>query len=247
VLSYYVVGDWREGCERCKAILRYGGMGHTMSVHATDDEVVLQFGLHKPAFRIVVNTPTTHGSIGLTTGLDPAMTLGCGGFGGNITSDNITPMHLINIKRLAYELRPAQAHPPAARPTQPGADAVAPSTARPVVPAGGSPLEAATLATRIDAFLAGRGFRRDGTLVVTTSSGAMPPGDGPAARQHELPPQPAGAELPAPVDFVCEDDVRQAIRQGRLIVVAARAIVTPAARELGEAHHIFVESSPSTS
>lgn len=247
VLSYYVVSDWREGCERCKAILRYGGMGHTMSVHATDDEVVLQFGLHKPAFRIVVNTPTTHGSIGLTTGLDPAMTLGCGGFGGNITSDNITPMHLINIKRLAYELRPAQAHPPAARPTQPGADAVAPSAARPVVPAGGSPLEAATLATRIDAFLAGRGFRRDGTLVVTTSSGSMPPGDGPAARQHDLPPQPAGADLPVPVDFVCEDDVRQAIRQGRLIVVAARAIVTPAARELGEAHRIFVESSPPTS
>ena len=68
--------------------------------------VILEFGLHKPAFRICVNTPTTHGSIGLTTGLDPAMTLGCGGYGGNITSDNITPRHLLNIKRLAYELRP---------------------------------------------------------------------------------------------------------------------------------------------
>ena len=54
-----------------------------------------------------MNTPTTHGSIGLTTGLDPAMTLGCGGYGGNITSDNISPRHLLNIKRLAYELRPA--------------------------------------------------------------------------------------------------------------------------------------------
>src|SRR6185436_11956014 len=63
--------------------------------------------LKKPAFRIVVNTPTTHGSIGLTTGLDPAMTLGCGGWGGNITSDNISPRHLLNIKRVAYELRPA--------------------------------------------------------------------------------------------------------------------------------------------
>ncbi len=107
VLSYYVVADWREGCERCIQILRYGGMGHTMSIHSRNEPVILEFGLKKPAFRIVVNTPTTHGSIGLTTGLDPAMTLGCGGFGGNITSDNISPRHLLNIKRLAYELRPA--------------------------------------------------------------------------------------------------------------------------------------------
>ncbi len=79
VLSYYVVQDWREGCERCKQILRYGGMGHTMSIHSQNDQVILEFGLQKPAFRIVVNSPTTHGSVGLTTGLDPAMTLGCGG------------------------------------------------------------------------------------------------------------------------------------------------------------------------
>src|SRR5438105_3480441 len=79
VLSYYVVKDWREGCERCKQILRYGGMGHTMSIHSQNDQVILEFGLKKPAFRIVVNSPTTHGSVGLSTGLDPAMTLGCGG------------------------------------------------------------------------------------------------------------------------------------------------------------------------
>src|SRR5438552_11108605 len=81
-------------------------MGHTMSIHSRDDQVILEFGLKKPAYRIVVNTPTTHGSIGLTTGLDPAMTLGCGGYGGNITSDNISPRHLLNIKRLAYEVSP---------------------------------------------------------------------------------------------------------------------------------------------
>ena len=105
VLSYYVVKDWREGCERCKEILRYGGMGHTMSIHSRNEQVILEFGLHKPAYRICVNTPTTLGAIGFTTGLDPAMTLGCGGFGGNITSDNISPRHLLNIKRLAYEIR----------------------------------------------------------------------------------------------------------------------------------------------
>src|SRR5438874_785629 len=66
VLSYYVVQDWREGCERCKQILRYGGMGHTMAIHSQNEQVILEFGLHKPAFRICVNTPTTHGSIGLS-------------------------------------------------------------------------------------------------------------------------------------------------------------------------------------
>ena len=78
-----------------------------MSIHSQNEQVILEFGLKKPAFRIVVNSPTTHGSIGLTTGLDPAMTLGCGGYGGNITSDNISPRHLLNIKRLAYEVTPA--------------------------------------------------------------------------------------------------------------------------------------------
>jgi acetaldehyde dehydrogenase (acetylating) len=124
VLAYYVVADWREGCERCMQILRYGGMGHTMSIHSQNDPVILEFGLKKPAFRIVVNTPTSHGSIGLTTGLDPAMTLGCGGYGGNITSDNISPRHLLNIKRLAWELRPAAVagrRAPAAEPALPKA------------------------------------------------------------------------------------------------------------------------------
>jgi acetaldehyde dehydrogenase (acetylating) len=106
VLSYYEVEDWREGCQRATDILRYGGLGHTMSIHSRNEQVILEFGLKKPAFRICVNTSTTHGSIGLTTGLAPAMTLGCGGLGGNITSDNITPLHLLNIKRLAYEIRP---------------------------------------------------------------------------------------------------------------------------------------------
>src|ERR1051325_169305 len=126
VLSWYVVKDWREGCERCIQILRYGGMGHTMSIHSKNEDVILQFGLKKPAFRICVNTPTTHGSIGLTTGLDPAMTLGCGGWGGNITSDNISPKHLLNLKRLAYCLRaPVASSASASRPTSSAGTAAA--------------------------------------------------------------------------------------------------------------------------
>src|SRR3954452_1247951 len=174
VLSYYVVTDWREGCERCKQILRYGGMGHTMSIHSQNEQVILEFGLHKPAFRIVVNSPTTHGSVGLSTGLDPAMTLGCGGYGGNITSDNISPRHLLNIKRLAYEIAPvvsrwdrmgsAYRGSAAASETAPGLPALPP---RPPAPTG---ISAEPLSSRIDDFLGARGFKP--AIADTPSGGA---------------------------------------------------------------------------
>jgi acetaldehyde dehydrogenase (acetylating) len=223
ILSWYVVKDWRDGCERCIQILRYGGMGHTMSIHSRNEEVILQFGLKKPAFRICVNTPTTHGSIGLTTGLDPAMTLGCGGFGGNITSDNITPKHLLNIKRLAYEVRPATTNRPA--PEYAGAGFARPDSApglpkaptRPV--ATGIPAE--TLASRIDQFLASRGYTR----APADMSGS-----------------PQSSESESPADFVCEDDVRAALEAGRKLVVGERTIITPAARDLGESRKVFVQA-----
>src|SRR4051812_19344810 len=147
VLSWYVVKDWRQGCERCIQILRYGGMGHTMSIHSQNDKIILEFGLHKPAFRIVVNSPTTHGSVGLSTGLDPAMTLGCGGFGGNITSDNISPRHLLNIKRGGYE-RPRTV----SRGDAPGGGAgmrLPGAAPNPAAPAG---ISAEVLSRRIDDF-----------------------------------------------------------------------------------------------
>ena len=240
VLSFYTVSDWREGCERCKEILRYGGMGHTMSIHSRNDEVILQFGLKKPAFRIVVNTPTTHGSIGLTTGLDPSMTLGCGGWGGNITSDNISPRHLLNIKRLAYETTPAVRRVSASPAS--GAGRAAASLPRAPAPAPIGPgLAAEPLARRIDEFLASRGYvarsRPEREVVAQaeiTPRDAKP--DGAKARPAPLP-----ADKPA--DFVCEDDVRQAIRQGRKIVIGERSIITPAARDLAEQHRLFVQAS----
>ena len=104
VLAFYVVKDWHEGCERCLQLLRYGGTGHTLGIHSRDDAVIREFALRKPVFRIVANTQTSMGATGYTTGLAPSMSLGCGAYAGNITSDNITPLHLLNIKRLAYEL-----------------------------------------------------------------------------------------------------------------------------------------------
>jgi acetaldehyde dehydrogenase (acetylating) len=227
VLSWYVVKDWREGCERCIQILRYGGMGHTMSIHSRNEDVILQFGLKKPAFRICVNTPTTHGSIGLTTGLDPAMTLGCGGPGGNITSDNISPRHLLNLKRLAYEIRPAVAS--TARADAGRSRSEPPATALPKAP--GLPLpptiSAQTLATRIDSFLASRGYRPpDGDEV----SPSIPPATE----------KPARADIPA--EFICEDDVRAALRAGTKLLVGERTIITPAARDLGESEKVFQQA-----
>src|SRR5207253_499045 len=90
---------------KCIEILNFGGLGHTLSVHTKDEEVVREFGLRKPAFRICVNTPAALGAVGYTTNLFPSMTLGCGAAGGNITSDNISPLHLINLKRVAYGVR----------------------------------------------------------------------------------------------------------------------------------------------
>src|SRR3989442_14086045 len=86
-------------------IWNFGGWGHTLSVHTKDEEVVRQFALRKPSFRICVNSPAALGGVGYTTNLFPSMTLGCGAAGGNITSDNISPLHLINLKRVAYGVR----------------------------------------------------------------------------------------------------------------------------------------------
>jgi acetaldehyde dehydrogenase (acetylating) len=104
VLAFYVVKDWHEGCERVLQLLRFGGTGHTMAIHSRDDAVIREFALRKPVFRIVANTQAAMGATGYTTGLAPSMSLGCGAYAGNITSDNITPLHLINVKRLAYAL-----------------------------------------------------------------------------------------------------------------------------------------------
>jgi acetaldehyde dehydrogenase (acetylating) len=244
VLSFYAVADWREGCERCKEILRYGGMGHTMSIHSRDDRIILEFGLKKPAYRICVNTPTTHGSIGLTTGLDPSMTLGCGGWGGNITSDNISPRHLINIKRLAYETEPAKRRPAvkAARDAAPPARPNLPAVAR-TPEAGG--IAAEVLARKIDAFLSSRGYQAAASAQAPASSAPAPSAPAPSAPAPSAPGGPVASEAPAPQppsDFVCEEDVRQAVKQNRKIVIGEKTIVTPAARDLGEQHKTFIQA-----
>jgi hypothetical protein len=160
------------------------------------------------------------------------MTLGCGGYGGNITSDNISPKHLLNIKRLAYELAPVASRWDRPAGDRPGAAAFATAgtgvqrpAARlqdlPSAPARPAPtgISVEALSRRVDEFLSSRGYKGDGPVTDPGRSGAQP--DSP------------------PLDFVCEDDVRRAIQAGRKLIVSERAIVTPAARDLGEQHRVF--------
>lgn len=100
VLAFYTVRNWREACELSIELLQ-NGIGHTMSLHTEDRNIVMEF-IRKPASRILVNTGSSMGGTGASTGLLPSFTLGCGTWGGSSVSENVGPQHLINIKRVAY-------------------------------------------------------------------------------------------------------------------------------------------------
>ena len=102
LLSIHVVDGWEDGCSVSLAILRYGGLGHTIGLWAKDETVLDAWFLEKPANRIVVNGPTSQGAVGYSTGLPVALSLGCGPQAGNITSDNLSARHMINVKRVAF-------------------------------------------------------------------------------------------------------------------------------------------------
>lgn len=144
VLAFYVVKDWHEACELSIELLQ-NGIGHTMSLHTEDKNVVLEF-TRKPASRILVNTGSSMGGTGASTGLIPSFTLGCGTWGGSSVSENVSPMHLINIKKVAYGIKnpatlaaddPTFNHPELANIGQASVGAAAPAVpayANPVTP-----------------------------------------------------------------------------------------------------------------
>ena len=110
ILAFYAVANLAAGIALCRRLLEFGGLGHTCAIHSQNRAAILEFGRAMPAFRVVVNSASVHGSIGYSTNLFPAMTLGCGAPGGNITSDNIGPQHLMNVKRIAWESRGVEHH-----------------------------------------------------------------------------------------------------------------------------------------
>ncbi|HYL97642.1 MAG TPA: aldehyde dehydrogenase family protein [Blastocatellia bacterium] len=288
ILAYYVVENLDEGCGRAAEILRFGGMGHTASVHTRSREAAREYGVRMPVSRVVVNSPSTHGAIGFSTDLEPSMTLGCGSWGGNVTSDNISPRHLLDLKRIAFETKPIN------KPTEAGsgiARAVASGSAAgrgpqgfnaPVATAstgatasegngGNQPaIDRESIGRLVDRFLAEHGISRrqaqkapSNEQAAQTPPAAEPPaavvspqavqeagpGPGPAATRSGVSMRSTSQSAPRVAeavesngrvyDFVCEDDVKQALAEGRKIYVNSKTIITPAARDLGEPKAVF--------
>jgi acyl-CoA reductase-like NAD-dependent aldehyde dehydrogenase len=144
VLSLYFVKDFNAALDTCFALLKFGGMGHTSVIYSRDEARTREFAMRMPAMRVLVNTPAPQGSTGITTNVFPSMTLGCGAAAGNITSDNVGPQHLMNIKRLAYTVRTPQ-------------EAFETPLDYDRAPAAGGQFDRAAVTAAVERFLASRG------------------------------------------------------------------------------------------
>ena len=229
-LAFFVADGVEQGANRCEEILQFGGMGHTAGMHTESREAAIKYGQQMPAARVVINSPTTHGAIGLSTDLDPSMTLGCGSWGGNVTSDNVSPIHLMDIKRVAFETKPVnkkvRAHAAASQITA--------ATPTPKVP-----VRREQIAAIVDQFLSKKITEAPPQPVSPVVERVI---ESPVKTViHELKPQSLtenGANV-SPMDFVSETDVRSAIEKGEKIYITAKTILTPSARDLGEEKEIF--------
>ncbi|MEP7076274.1 MAG: aldehyde dehydrogenase family protein [Acidobacteriota bacterium] len=231
-LAFFEVDGAEPGAKLCDDILHFGGMGHTAGMHTRDRAAAIRYGEQMPAARVVINSPTTHGAIGFSTDLAPSMTLGCGSWGGNVTSDNVSPIHLMDIKRVAFETKPVNK-----------STTVRPSLKHPVAQAKDRPpIRREEIAALVDRFLSQK-LPAVGEVVsqvpVAQKAGSV---ESPVKTIiHELR-QSNGSEngaKPSPVDFVSEDDVRRAITKGEKIYITPKTILTPSARDLGEEKEIF--------
>ncbi len=267
ILAFYSVPNLAAAINLCTRLLNFGGMGHTIAIHSQNEAAIREFGLAVPAFRVCVNTSAVYGSIGYSTNLFPAMTLGCGALGGNITSDNIGPQHLMNLKRIAWVSRaiehrtipaeqrmagtpPVEAAQAPAPPVSAGASAGAPA-----VP------DRATIARVVEDVMAGKAIPRGAGVGGQANPAAAASAPSPAAEivarvfrekvaaapataSEGTPPRAASPAEPR-VDvspFVSETDVRSAITRQQKIFIGPKTIVTPSARDLGLAHEVFVET-----
>jgi acetaldehyde dehydrogenase (acetylating) len=251
ILAFYVEDGLERGAARCNEILHYGGMGHTAGIHTRSREAAIRYGAEMPASRITVNTPTTHGAIGFSTALPPSMTLGCGSWGGNVTSDNVSPLHLMDIKRVAFETRPVASKRPAAAaqssvmpmpatPASPPQPAISASRPAPATATTAPKISRDEIAAIVDRFLANREPEapppspppRAGTPRVESNGGA-------SSRVQASHPSSNGRQA---ADFVSEDDVKRAIQKGEKIYVGPKTIITPSARDIGDPAEIFAKA-----
>lgn len=225
-LAFFVADGIEAGANRCQEVLQFGGMGHTAGMHSQDRKAAVAYGSQMPAARVVINSPTTHGAIGFSTDLPPSMTLGCGSWGGNVTSDNISPHHLMDIKRVAFETKPVnkQSAVSSRQPTV---------VAEPIVRKAPRREDIAAI---VDSFLSKK---------MAEAPAPEPPK--PVAQPevktivHEITPENA-VQKPVPIaaaEFVSEDDVRRAVTNGQKIYISKKTILTPSARDLGEEKEVF--------
>ena len=222
-LAFFVVDGVEEGAARCQEILQFGGMGHTSGMHTQDRDAAIKYGQQMPTARVIINSPTTHGAIGFSTDLAPSMTLGCGSWGGNVTSDNISPHHLMDIKRVAFETKPVGG--PAKAVSKLGVPSIKAAAPR-------------TKANREDIAAIVDGFLKQ---KLASAPQAPPTPESVKTIVHEVTPESA-AQKPVPikpVEFVSEDDVRSAITKGEKIYISKKTILTPSARDLGDEKDVF--------
>jgi acetaldehyde dehydrogenase (acetylating) len=244
ILAFYVEDGIERGAARCNEVLHYGGMGHTAGIHTRSREAAVRYGGEMPASRITVNTPTTHGAIGFSTALPPSMTLGCGSWGGNVTSDNVSPLHLMDIKRVAFETRPVASKRPAVAAQQVSA-MPAPSRPAPALtaatsrPADAPKVSREEIAAIVDRFLANRQPEATASPLPSPPPQAAPP---PSRQVQATAPMSSSSNGRKAADFVSEDDVKRAIQKGEKIYVGPKTIITPSARDIGEPAEIFAKA-----
>jgi acetaldehyde dehydrogenase (acetylating) len=243
-LAFFIVDGIEAGANRCEEILQFGGMGHTAGMHTQSREAAIRYGQQMPASRVIINSPTTHGAIGFSTDLSPSMTLGCGSWGGNVTSDNVSPIHLMDIKRVAFETRSV---------SSPRSQVPSPVRVESREPRAGNNVSQTSkrseIAAIVDKFLSQKLSEvpnEKGTAEVPNEIQnpklEIQNENGSPVKTiiHELKPQAAtNGVKPAAVDFVSETDVRAAIAKGEKIYITAKTIITPAARDLGDEKEIF--------
>ena len=249
-LAFFVVDGIEAGANRCEEILQFGGMGHTAGMHTQNRDAAIGYGAQMPASRVVINSPTTHGAIGFSTALPPSMTLGCGSWGGNVTSDNVSPIHLLDIKRVAFETRPVQS-PKSRVQSQTQISDYKLQTEDQRTKTRERSIKREEIAAIVDRFLSQKIQETNSEAINSDNSQQIQNLKSEIQNQsespvktiiHELKPQPpTNGAKPEAVEFVSEEDVRRAIERGEKIYITAKTILTPSARDLGEEKEIFAK------
>ncbi len=248
-LAFFVVDGTENGATKCLEILQFGGMGHTAGMHTQNRDAAILYGAKMPASRIIINSPTTHGAIGFSTDLSPSMTLGCGSWGGNVTSDNVSPIHLMDVKRVAFETKPVGGK------VQSSKSEIQNSFVSPQKKIENQRPKREEIAAIVDKFLSRKLSEIPKPIEPKKTEALISPNfenrqaqnenqNGSPVKTiiHELKPQnAANGAKPIAVDFVSEDDVRRAFNAGEKIYVTAKTIITPSAKDLGEEREIFAK------